>query len=745
MTPQGVCQTMENSRIQVLTGSVEDIIFHNDDTGFTVLELNDGESLITVVGQTVDIAVGEELKLTGMYVSHPTYGTQFKAAMLERTVPATANAILKYLSTGAIRGIGPVLARRMVDAFGDETLAILEREPQRLTEVRGITAKKAAEFHEEYSRIFGIRAVMLFLSKYSIDAATSIRVWKKWGTQAPSEIEKNPYCLCQPEIGIRFEQADQIAMGLGLAPDCLQRLCGGLLHVLRHNQLNGHCCLPYDKLIKVTSRLLEVEPYSLDTALEALVDEEELLSETMDGTLYLYLSHMYEAETYVAGRIMMMQQLTCPEKTDCTAAIAALESRLQIRYAALQQKAIAAAVNENIVILTGGPGTGKTTTLNGMIQLLEDRGLKVGLAAPTGRAAKRMSELTGREARTIHRLLEVDFGEENGRVKFRRNAKNPLPYDVVVVDEMSMVDIEIFACLMQAVRTSAKLILVGDPDQLPSVGPGNVLRDLIDSDVITVIHLTEVFRQAAQSLIVTNAHAIVAGQVPDLSVRDNDFFFLSKSNQEQAMHTVVDLCSRRLPNRYGYSPMWDIQVITPTRVGALGTAELCRRLQEVLNPQDGSKTEWKFGPNLFREGDKVMQVRNNYDIVYTRDDGEQGVGVYNGDIGIIEMIDKPTRSLHIRYDDRVAEYSFDLLDQLELAYAITVHKSQGSEFDAVVMPLMGSHSKLYYRNLLYTGVTRAKKLLVMVGQQGSVVQMVENNRKTLRYTNLKRFLQEELS
>ncbi len=733
---------MEKRQAEILEGSVEEIVFHNEDTGFTVLELAAGDALVTVVGEAMGIQPGEELRLTGNYVTHPTYGTQFKAAIVERTVPATASAIYKYLAGGAIRGIGSALARRIVDAFGDETLDVLEREPQRLAQVRGVSARKAQEIAEEYARIFGIRAVMLFLSKYGIDAATSIRVWKRWGTYAPNEIEKNPYCLCTREIGITFEKADEIAAALGFAPDSLERMGGGVLHVLRHNTGNGHCCLPYEKLAKVAARLLEVEPERLDDALTDLAEREELISDTVDGELYLYLPEMYEAETYCAGRLAAALSTQAPEIADYAAAIDGLEQRLDICYARLQRRAIGAALSQNVVILTGGPGTGKTTTLCGMIELLEQQGLKVGLAAPTGRAAKRMAELTGREAKTIHRLLEVDFGDENGRAKFRRNVRNPLPYDAVIVDEMSMVDVEIFASLLQALRLGSRLILVGDPDQLPSVGAGNVLRDLIDSDVITVVHLTEVFRQAAQSLIVTNAHSIVGGELPNLSVRDNDFFFLQKSSPEAAVATVVDLCARRLPASYGYSPTRDIQVISPTRIGSAGTVELCRRLQEVLNPQDGAKTEYKFGQNLFREGDKVMQVRNNYDIIYTRDDGEQGVGVYNGDIGIIEMIDRPTRSLHVRYDDRVAEYTFDMLEQLELAYAVTVHKSQGSEFDAVILPITGSRSKLFYRNLLYTAVTRAKKLLIIVGQAAAVEQMVQNDRKTLRYTNLARFLQE---
>ena len=734
---------MDRQQAEVLEGTVEDIVFHNEDTGFTVMEVAAGEALITVVGEAMGIQPGEELRLTGRYVSHPTYGTQFKAAVIERTIPATSGAILKYLSGGAIRGIGPALARRIVDAFGDDTLTIMEKEPQRLAEVRGITPKKAAEIAEEYARIFGIRAVMLFLSRYGIDAAVSIRVWKKWGAYAPSEIEKDPYILCARDIGVSFEKADEIARQLGFAPDSPERLCGGILYVLRHNTGNGHCCLPYEKLVKVSARMLEAEPEQMDDPLTMLAEREDIISDTVDGTVFIYLPEMYEAETYCAGRLMTALASSPPEAVrDYSREIDALEKKLGIRYASLQRKAIQAALGQSVVILTGGPGTGKTTALCGMIDLLEQEGLKVGLAAPTGRAAKRMTELTGRDAKTIHRLLEVDFGEENGRVKFRRNSRTPLPYDAVIVDEMSMVDIEIFASLMQALRLGSKLIMVGDPDQLPSVGPGNVLRDLIDSDVIPVIHLTEVFRQAAESLIVTSAHAIVAGEMPDLTVRDNDFFFLQKSSSEAVLQTVVDLCARRLPASYGYSPVRDIQVISPTRLGACGTAELCRKLQEVLNPQDGRKTEQKFGPGVFREGDKVMQIRNNYDIVYTRDDGEQGVGVYNGDIGTIEMIDRPSRSLHVRYDDRVAEYTFDMLDQLELAYAVTVHKSQGSEFDAVVMPVSGSRSKLFYRNLLYTAGTRAKKLLILVGQASAVAEMVHNDRKTLRYTNLGKFLRE---
>ena len=733
---------MEKDGLEILTGSVEEIVFHSEESGFTVLEMDCDGQLITVVGEMAAVDAGEELKVTGRYANHPTYGVQFRASVVEHRVPATANAILKYLSSGAIRGIGPALARRMVETFGEHTLEIMEQNPEKLSQVRGISISKAREFGEEYQRIFGIRAVMAFLAQYQIEPSLAIRIWKLWGLQAPDQIRQHPYCLCGSEIGLSFEEADAIATDLGIAPDAPTRLAGGILHVLRHNLQNGHCCLPYEKLLAASRRLLEAQEEEIDETLTALADQEELIGQTVDGQLFFYLPDLYEAETYVAGRLRMMTQLQPPVQGETLEEeLAQLERELGIVYAPLQREAIQAAVRDNLLILTGGPGTGKTTTLNGIIQLLEQKGHKVGLAAPTGRAAKRMSELTGREAKTIHRLLEVDYTEE-GRLKFRRNAKNPLPFGAVVIDEMSMVDIDLFQNLLRAIRMNCKLILVGDPDQLPSVGPGNVLKDLIDSQRIPMVHLSQVFRQAAQSLIVTNAHAIVQGELPDLQVRDNDFFFLPQSHVGQAAQTVIGLCHTRLPKRYGFSPLWDIQVLCPSRMGPLGSTELNRQLQQVLNPPAPGKVEMKQAGFLFREGDKVMQIRNNYDIIWKREDGEEGTGAFNGDIGVIEMIDQPSRTILVRYDDRVAEYVFEQANELELAYAVTVHKSQGSEFEAVILPLMGYHKKLYYRNLLYTAVTRAKQLLIVAGEAATVQQMVQNDKKTLRYTNLKGFLME---
>ena len=729
-------------KLTELVGTVEEIVFRNEETGFTVLELSDGVQLHTVVGEIPGIDLGEEVRVTGSFVMHPSYGAQFKGVMFQRQLPSSSAAIYKYLSSGAIKGVGKAIARRLVDAFGEKTLQIMEESPWLLSEVKGISPKKAEQIAKEFQRMFGIRTVMAFLSSYGIDTPYAIRVWRLWENTAADVIRENPYALCCEEVGLPFEEADRVAEQLGFEADSPCRRRGVLLHVLRHNLENGHCCLPWEKLILAAAQMVGLTSEEMEETAEELAAEESVISDTADGVRYAYLPELYEAETYVAGRIRMMTMLQSPKEEGCEAEIARMERQEGITYAALQRQAIRQAAGCNVLVLTGGPGTGKTTTLKAILQVLEDRGLSVALAAPTGRAAKRMSQLTGREAKTIHRLLEVDYRDQAGHSSFKRNEKNPLPQDAVIVDEMSMVDILLMHSLMKALRMSCKLILVGDPDQLPSVGPGNVLKDLIDSERVPAVHLSEVFRQAAQSLIVTNAHAIVSGEVPELGKRDNDFFLLARSSLEAVAATAADLCQIRLPRSYGYSPMEDIQVICPTRQGLIGTVHMNAVLQQRLNPPSPEKDEFKNGAYLFRTGDKVMQIKNNYDILYQRDDGEEGMGIFNGDIGTIELIDLPSQSVLVRFDDRVAEYSFEMAGELELAYAITVHKSQGNEFEAVILPLYGSHGKLYYRNLLYTAVTRAKKLLVIVGSAASVQRMVQNNRKTLRYTNLKAFLQE---
>ena len=734
---------MEEKPLEHLEGTVEDVVYHNEDTGFTVLDVAVEEELVTVVGQTADIAAGEEITAEGSYTVHPKFGQQFKAQVIQRTLPSTANAILKYLSSGAIKGIGPAFARRLVDRFGDQTLEIMEKEPQRLQEVRGISAEKARAIGEEFARLFGIRSVMLFLGGCGLSAATAIRVWKRWGGPAVELIRDNPYVLCCDEIGLDFETADQMADRFEIPAESYKRLSAGVGYILRHNSRQGHTCLPRDTLESLTSQYLEISREQAEETAAAMEEEGSLVSYAAGGREYLYLPELYAAETTIAGRIALMLQLAAPQERDWEPELDRLEEEQGIRYGAQQRRAIREAMENPVFILTGGPGTGKTTALNGILALLEEEGMKVALAAPTGRAAKRMTEVTGREAKTIHRLLEVEPFQES--LTFKRNEKNPLPADAVIVDEMSMVDVLIMESLFRGLRLGAKLILVGDSDQLPSVAAGNVLGDLMASGLVPTVHLDQVFRQAAESLIVVNAHAIVKGELPDLGRKDGDFFFLPRRDPAEVQELVADLCARRLPQSYGLSPFWGIQVITPMKQGPLGTRELNRVLQARLNPPDRQKSEFTALGRTLREGDKVMQIRNNYDLLWKDGEGREGQGIFNGDIGVVEIIDPSSRTILVRFEDVTAPYPFDAADQLEHAYAITVHKSQGSEFEAVVMPLMGSHRKLHYRNLLYTAVTRARRLLVMAGEKATVAEMVANNRRTRRYTNLRAMLEEAVA
>lgn len=580
---------------------------------------------------------------------------------------------------------------------------------------------------------------MIFLSKYGISPSQSVVIWKLWGSAGMNLIQANPYILCGCEADIDFSICDTIAIELGLPEDSMERKQAGINYVLRQNLFSGHTCLPADKLLMQASRLLQLPEASLSKAIEEAVQEETLRKMTR-GKDYLYLANLYVAEQYIAERIVAMTRCALGDDAAIQTKISRIEKENGIHYALLQKQAICQAIENDIMILTGGPGTGKTTTLNAIITILEESGKEVFIAAPTGRAAKRISEVTGHEAKTIHRLLEVSQSQNN-RLEFVHNQENPLECDAVVIDEMSMVDTLLFDSLLRALRPGCKLILVGDSDQLPSVGAGNVLRDLIDCGCVPTVQLKEIFRQAAKSLIVTNAHKIVNGEMPDLKVKNNDFFYMPRISSSDVQNTIIDLVSRRLPVSYGFSPTENIQVLCPSRKGALGTMELNAMLQQELNPEDGYKVQFSNGMFLFREGDKVMQIRNNYDIEWKRND-ERGLGIYNGDIGFIKMIDRGSQTLMVDFDGRVAVYSFDMANELELAYAITVHKSQGSEFDAVVIPLFGGYDKLFYRNLLYTAVTRAKQLLILIGSAKRIAYMVENNRRTLRYTGLKFLLKE---
>lgn len=725
-----------------IEGTVSEVVYMSPETGFAVIEVETDEELLPVVGELYGVSEGEELRLTGSYSNHPKFGRQFKAMAYERRMPATAAAVRKFLSSGAVKGIGAVLASRIVDTFGDDTMTILEETPGRLTEVKGISPKKADAIIKELGQMFGMRSAMNFLSSYGLTPAEGVRAWKKWGPITVDVIKDNPYLLCDEEIGVEFKRADEIALSVGIEVDSGKRLFGAASHVLRHNLKNGHTCLARQTVVQLVMRLTGVEEAAIEADIDQRIEEEELFS-VQKNREFLFLPSMYNAERYIAMRLSMMLQNRFFVSRNIDEMIDRTEAEKGIHYESLQREAIREALQKSMLILTGGPGTGKTTTLNAIIDLLEDEGLSIAIAAPTGRAAKRVSEVTGRDAKTIHRLLEVDFGSSEVTT-FVHNEQHPLKADAVVIDEMSMVDTTLFESLLRGCRMGCKLILVGDSDQLPSVGPGNVLRDLIDSGCIPTVELKQVFRQAAESRIVTNAHRIVAGEYPDLKTKDNDFFFLRRQSAAAVLSTVTELVAKRLPASYGYSPLEDIQVLTPQRKGDLGVGALNESLQAALNPPQKGKREYKSTFATFREGDKVLQTRNNYDIEWEKPGtGEKGMGIYNGDIGIIQRIDLVGGTMEIDFDGRRCEYTLEMAPELDLAYAVTVHKSQGSEYSAVVLPIFGGYDKLYFRNLLYTAVTRARKLLIIVGSESRVYQMVDNNRKMLRYTGLKWFLRQE--
>ena len=725
-----------------IEGTVSEVVYMSPETGFAVIEVETDEELLPVVGELYGVSEGEELRLTGSYSNHPKFGRQFKAMAYERRMPATAAAVRKFLSSGAVKGIGAVLASRIVDTFGDDTMTILEETPGRLTEVKGISPKKADAIIKELGQMFGMRSAMNFLSSYGLTPAEGVRAWKKWGPITVDVVKDNPYLLCDEEIGVEFKRADEIALSVGIEADSGKRLFGAASHVLRHNLKNGHTCLARQTVVQLVMRLTGVEEAAIEADIDQRIEEEELFS-VQKNREFLFLPSMYNAERYIAMRLSMMLQNRFFVSRNIDEMIDRTEAEKGIHYESLQREAIREALQKSMLILTGGPGTGKTTTLNAIIDLLEDEGLSIAIAAPTGREAKRVSEVTGRDAKTIHRLLEVDFGSSEVTT-FVHNEQHPLKADAVVIDEMSMVDTTLFESLLRGCRMGCKLILVGDSDQLPSVGPGNVLRDLIDSGCIPTVELKQVFRQAAESRIVTNAHRIVAGEYPDLKTKDNDFFFLRRQSAAAVLSTVTELVAKRLPASYGYSPLEDIQVLTPQRKGDLGVGALNESLQAALNPPQKGKREYKSTFATFREGDKVLQTRNNYDIEWEKPGtGEKGMGIYNGDIGIIQRIDLVGGTMEIDFDGRRCEYTLEMAPELDLAYAVTVHKSQGSEYSAVVLPIFGGYDKLYFRNLLYTAVTRARKLLIIVGSESRVYQMVDNNRKMLRYTGLKWFLRQE--
>jgi len=730
---------MQAENHQVISGVVEKITYRNEANGYTVAEVKVKKETVIVVGILPFLNEGEAADFYGNYIVHPTYGNQFSVNSFEKRAPENTAAILRYLSAGAIKGIGPATAVKLVERFGEETLNVIAENPLELTIIKGISRQKALDISEEYKKQYGIRDIMMMLSKYNVSPDRCLKIYKRFGSNSIKIIKGNPYVLCEEGIDFHFEIVEDIAADLNFERESEQRISAGIEYVLRKNLLNGHTCLPRKKLIEVTARLLECNESIVDIACDRLVECFRLETEVINDFEFVSLLNYHAAERYIAARLLSVKQFINKTVTVDELEIQNVENRLNIKFEDLQRAAIFEAFSSGILVLTGGPGTGKTTTLNAIIKLFENRDLEIELAAPTGRAAKRMTELTGREAKTIHRLLEVEWGEGEER-RFARNEKNPLSCEVIIVDEASMIDSLLFADLLKALKLSCRIILVGDSDQLPSIGAGNILGDILASDKFPSIRLKNVFRQAAESKIVSNAHAIINNEKADFSDKKSDCFFLHKFDKYSALNTIVELVTERLPNAYGINPVTDLQILCPSRLLDTGTVNLNNLLQEKLNPLKKGMVQLSYKGFYLRVGDKVMQIKNNYDLQYRRDNGEFGNGVFNGDVGFITDIDARAGVLKVRYDDRVATYFSEDFSQLELAYAITVHKSQGSEYDYVIIPLVEVPAKLKYRNLLYTAVTRAKKMLIAVGDERIWQEMADNDKKTLRYTLLKSFI-----
>ena len=737
---------MDNQKVDIsveLSGSVEDVIYKNADNGYTVINLGCDEGLIAVVGNLGDVNEGERLSLRGGWITSPKYGRQFKAAMCERSMPETESEISAYLGSGVIKGLGPAIAKKIVKQFGTEALDIIDNDCMQLTVIKGITSDKALYISNEYHKITGVNEVIKFLGEYNFGPAHAIIVWSAFEHDSIKQIKTNPYILCTSGIDIDFRSVDRMAADLGFDAENSDRVRAGIVYVLHENANAGHTCLPTEKLRESVCDNLGIERRQFESCLDDCEEKDWVVRITLGKREFVYLPEYYLAETYIAKKLAFMLRTSAQYEKDYSDEIRGVEFSENIQYEDLQRAAISACLTGSVFILTGGPGTGKTTTLNGVIKILKAQKKRILLCAPTGRAAKRMSDLTGEPARTIHRLLEVDFNAK-GELKFKRNETNPLPADVVIADEMSMVDALLMCSLVRAIKPTSKFIMVGDSNQLPSVGAGNVLKDLIASHYIPSVELKEIFRQAAQSLIVTNAHRIVNGEFPVLDDRQNDFFFMNKSLESDIAELVIQLAKQRLPDTYGFSPIDDIQVLCPTKMGMAGTKELNKQLQSALNPPSQNKAELKFFDVIFRTGDKVMQTKNDYDVLWTKNN-EKGSGIFNGDIGIIRSVDRFSQNVTIDFEGRVAIYTSEMLRRLEHAYAITIHKSQGSEYDAVIIPITAFTHNLLYRNLLYTGVTRAKKMIIVIGTKELVKTMVDNNRKMLRYSLLRPLLEKEMN
>ena len=734
---------MSDQELEKIEGAVSAVIFQNEENGYTILKLDVRGEEVTVVGPVGGASPGEHLAVQGRWTRHPTYGPQLKAEIVERRLPEGLKEIFHYLASGAVKGVGKATARLIVEEFGEDSLTVIEEDPEQLTKIRGITKKRARQIGEVFRQQMGSRRLLEFLAEHRLPLELAAQLRRAYGDVALEVIRSDPYLLVDEEFGVEFSQADALALSLGVGTEDPLRLEAGLLFELAHNNFNnGHTFLPQRKLVAATSALLDVPADLLEDSLEALIRRGEAEQEQVAGQEAVYLPALYEAETFIARRIgeMSRAELLPPEGLD--ELVQRIEGEQRISYAPRQRAAVELAAGRQVMLLTGGPGTGKTTCLRGVLALFEMMGLDTALAAPTGRAAKRLGELCSAEASTIHRLLETGFDPRSGKLVFTRNSYDPLKADAVIVDETSMVDVPLMAALLDALTDDCRLVLVGDPDQLPSVGPGSLFADLIRSGVVPTVRLTEVFRQAAQSAIVRSAHMIDRGEVPDLRRNQGDFFCLARRDPEEVLDTIVDLCRRRLPERMGI-PADQIQVLSPTRRRGTGTRALNQVLQTALNPPLEGKGERRFGDWVFRAGDRVMQVRNNYDILWREEGGtDSGMGMFNGDIGVIRSIEKEV--ITVDFDGKIVEYQPDMLGELEPAFAVTVHKAQGSEYRAVILAALEGAPMLMTRGVLYTAVTRARELFIVVGDPAAVAGMVANDRQTRRYSGLRARLAEEI-
>ena len=727
-------------------GSVDAVIFQNEENGYTVLLLRvDGEDEpITVVGCIPCAAAGEGMTVTGVWVNHPVHGPQLSAESVERRLPQEEEDIVCYLSSGILKGIGPATAQRLVERFGADTLRVLEEEPERLKTIKGITAKKAMELSEAFRTLTGLRQVMEFLARYDLPVYLAMAVQRTYGDNALQMLRDDPYILSRAQFGVDFAVADAIAISMGFGGDDPCRLRAAIEYELAHNAGNGHVFLPREKLLAATAQLVDVDTDMVETALDKLIDSFAVVEKPIANVRGCYLPRLYQAETFVAQRLLSMLRTPVEQLRQVDKTIDAIEKEQGVSYAPLQRQAVRMAAEGGVLLLTGGPGTGKTTSLRGIVALYRRMGLDVALLAPTGRAAKRLGEVTDCDAQTIHRALGMSYNELTGQAAFKKNGSDPLEAHAVIVDEMSMVDLELMQALLEALRPGCRLVLVGDPDQLPSVGAGNVLGDLLRSTVVPTVSLTQVFRQAEQSAIIRNAHAVNMGQPPQLDSNQGDFFFLCRRSPDRLVQTVVELCRDRLPRNMNI-PAEQIQVLSPTRKGACGTVSLNRALQAALNPPSPQKRQKQWGDVTFRVGDRVMQTKNNYDVLWEKDDGTAGSGIFNGDVGVIQDIDSSGELIVLRFDDRTATYTADLLSQLDMAYAITVHKSQGSEYPAVILVSAPAAPSLMVRGVLYTAITRARRMLIMVGDDAVPARMAENDRQQRRYSGLRRRLKEGMT